>query len=256
MKNLITILNSFLVVFTLVLNATHTYGASRQRPSDLALVNERLMQAIRDGDVDGVHLALNTSDVDVNYSDSNGYTPLILASSSGNLEITAKLLNVRGIQINKMNSSKSLTPLGSAIANHHYPVFLCLLNQGADIGKKQRRYPHVEADALGFAAYYGQLEMVRELIRRGADINRSGIDILKSIKATPIEFASFNGHVEVVKELLVNGAKIPSSFQSVTLQLAYKAITEDEKNMHKAAAVQEHFPIPELTHIVIGYLEN
>ncbi|KPP71406.1 hypothetical protein Z043_109695 [Scleropages formosus] len=56
---------------------------------------------------------------------------------------------------------------------------------------------------LMLAAEQGSLEIVQELIRRGANVNLDDVDCW-----TALISASKEGHVEVVKELLENGAYI------------------------------------------------
>ena len=87
-------------MFSLALNFSDSYGASR-RSKPPVLASERLMQAIRDSDIDGVQLALTTPGADINYVEEWGDTPLVLASASGNLEIVRKLLDMRGIEVDK-----------------------------------------------------------------------------------------------------------------------------------------------------------
>jgi len=55
--------------------------------------------------------------------------------------------------------------------------------------------------ALGVASYYGQLRAVRELLRRGANVN-GPLDA----QFPPLGLASFGGHPETVRELLRAGA--------------------------------------------------
>ncbi len=56
-------------------------------------------------------------------------------------------------------------------------------------------------NALGLAAITGQIELVRLLVEKGADINNN------AGSGTALEFAAENGHLNVVKYLLDNGAK-------------------------------------------------
>lgn len=65
--------------------------------------------------------------------------------------------------------------------------------------------PVSKVTALSLAAQAGQLELVRELMRRGAELDRVGAG-----GATPLGAAVFHGHELVVKDLIRKGARIDS----------------------------------------------
>ena len=72
-------------------------------------------------------------------------------------------------------------------------VVRLLLDRGADIHAK-------DDEALRWSAFYGHVEVVRLLLDRGADIH-AGVD-------ASLQWSAENGHVEVVRLLLDRGADI------------------------------------------------
>ncbi|MGE5452827.1 MAG: ankyrin repeat domain-containing protein [Acidobacteriota bacterium] len=77
--------------------------------------------------------------------------------------------------------------------------------------------PVTRATALSLAASAGQLDVVRELIRRGAELDRVGAG-----GATPLGAAVFHGHELVVKDLIRKGARVdaPGATGQLPLHLA------------------------------------
>ena len=59
------------------------------------------------------------------------------------------------------------------------------------------------ATALWAASTGGYLSIVKMLVERGAEVNKSTLT-----QSTPLRGASFHGHIEVMKYLLLNGADI------------------------------------------------
>ena len=77
--------------------------------------------------------------------------------------------------------------------------------------------PITKATALTLAAQSGQLDLVRELVRRGAELDRVGAG-----GATPLGAAVFHGHELVVKDLIRKGARldVPGATGQLPLHLA------------------------------------
>lgn len=77
--------------------------------------------------------------------------------------------------------------------------------------------PITKATALTLAAQAGQLDLVRELMRRGAELDRVGAG-----GATPLGAAVFHGHELVVKDLIRKGARpdVPGATGQLPLHLA------------------------------------
>ena len=73
-----------------------------------------------------------------------------------------------------------------------------LLDHGADINAIDDEY---QSTPLGYAAHFCRREVVRFLLERGADPNKSGAPW-----ATPLAWAERRGHAEVAQILRGHGA--------------------------------------------------
>ncbi len=91
------------------------------------------------------------------------------------------------------------TLLYFAAQNGYIEVVKELLNLGADINLAAND----GASPLFIAAQNGHVKVVKELLNRGAKINQE-----KNTGETPLSIAVWAGHLKVVKELLNHGAKI------------------------------------------------
>jgi ankyrin repeat protein len=74
-----------------------------------------------------------------------------------------------------------------------------LLDHGADINAIDDEY---QSTPLAYAAHWGKQEMVRLLLERGADPNKSGAPW-----ATPLAWARKKGHAEIETDLERAGAQ-------------------------------------------------
>jgi ankyrin repeat protein len=79
----------------------------------------------------------------------------------------------------------------------HLEIAKLLLDAGADVNQSAHVYT-----PLHFAANNGNMTIVRELLRRGANVHIS----TDQEASTPIAFAAGNGHLDIVKELVSAGA--------------------------------------------------
>jgi ankyrin repeat protein len=146
-----------------------------------------------------------------------GFTPLLHAAMSGDLDAT-KVLLAAGANINQA-AADGMTPLIVAIVKVHAPVALLLIERGADVNVGQAGFT-----ALHSAALTGQTEVARALLARGADPNaRLEMPLrmqatfvpynpelqtgrLAQIGATPFMLAAKAVNPEMMRLLVANGA--------------------------------------------------
>jgi len=126
---------------------------------------------------------------DIDLSDDNGNTALMLASFNGHVKVIEILLS-NGANINKKDVN-GRTALMFASSGPFPEAVNLLLKKGANIND----IDNVEKwSALMFAAAEGNNEVIKTLIKKGADINMSDID-----GESAYDFAVNNGHTETAK---------------------------------------------------------
>ena len=97
--------------------------------------------------------------------DSDGYSPLHLASIQGYLDV-AQYLVEEGATLDKLDHTGN-TPLSVAAVNGQLEICRYLLEQGADRGKPD----HGGYTPLHYAACYGRPEIAKLLMIYGAELN-------------------------------------------------------------------------------------
>ncbi|XP_076443656.1 protein fem-1 homolog A-like [Babylonia areolata] len=137
---------------------------------------------------------------------NGGSTPLILACKNGHLELVKFMVEDCGVNISQTGSVRfdgedieGAPPLWCAAAAGHVEVVRYLVFKGADINKTTRS----NSTPLRAACYDGHLKVVRFLVQRKADIeiaNRHG--------HTCLMIACYKGHCDVVRYLLTRGADL------------------------------------------------
>jgi ankyrin repeat protein len=110
---------------------------------------------------------------------------------------TAKLLLERGMNPNHLNWLE-VSLLHYMAQQGDLQKAQLLLDHGADIDALDEEY---RSTPLGFAARWGQKEIVALLLSRGADVNKSGAQW-----STPLAWSRKKGHGEIESLLLASGA--------------------------------------------------
>ena len=149
---------------------------------------DQLMQSALNGEHKNVEAALNNG-FDVNTIDANKRTLLMLASFNGHTELV-ELLIAKGSNVN-LRDGVSRSALMYASTGPFAPTVNILLKAGAE--------PNMTDDGQNWtpammAAAEGQLEVLKVLVKNGADLEMVDVD-----GESPLYFAKSNGHSEVVK---------------------------------------------------------
>lgn len=170
----------------------------------LPAVADPLHDAIRKDDHAEVERLLE-SGKDVNAKDEDGNTPLHLAAAAGHPQMIELLLK-HGADINARGENGQTPLLSALIEVGGYPdkdrekrysaSAILLINRGADVTVTDSR----GKTALHQAAYYGMLDVAKELIKKGADVNANGG------VGTPLQEATEN--LDMVELLVSHGADV------------------------------------------------
>lgn len=140
-----------------------------------------LVQATESGSL-SIMQKLLFKNIPVHETDKNGWTALHIACWFGKTDMVKALLaHGAGDDVNDLDHGSATRVVALAIY-HHY---------GDTRG----------ATPLIYAAFGGYAEIVRQLINKGADVNKKSRD-----GYTALMWAAHNGHLETVRLLLDNGA--------------------------------------------------
>ena len=150
------------------------------------ICRKEMSEAIQNGDFKKmIYLSLmNESEINLDFETEGGLTPLIRATEN------AQLFPLAGGKIWYDEISEYVSPV-SYLLDRAKPT--------PSIDYESQNLGHT---ALTYACVYGNLQSVKELLDRGANINRQ---ILK-LKMTPLMFAASQGHVNIVTLLLEKNA--------------------------------------------------
>ena len=220
-------------------------------PIDVANVNSdsALHYAAGSGAVE-VMVVLVERGLDVNRKDDDGQTPLHWASTCGKLEAVRELLRLGAQASMTVVAGKYGTPLHLAAIKGHKEIVSVLLDAGCPIdvvdveGGSALHYA-AEGGTVGVidvlvkrslvdvnrkdndgwtplhaASAFGKLEVVRELLRLGAN---ASMTVVAGEYGTPLHQAALKGHKEIVSVLLDAGCPIEVVNSDVVSALHYAA---------------------------------
>ena len=150
------------------------------------------------------HMIKNGSNV--NEKDSNGSTPLILASEKGYLKIASILIkNKAYIHITNKDGD---TALHQAIWHNHTRLALFLIKNSVPIINLKGRGGY---SSLSIASAFGNIQIVSSLIKYGAIINnepKNGVTPLHHASFGTIPSRFYPDYLEVISLLLKSGLDI------------------------------------------------
>lgn len=152
-----------------------------------------------------------TKGADVNVKDTHGETALGLAATLGEVE-TMRLLLAKGADPSAVNS-KGETPIILATKSKQAEAVRLLLQKGVEVNVANTSYNIVRNGPIAMikltplhrAAAFGPLEMVRDLLQAGADVNARDSRAL-----TPLIFAVATDYADprIVQALIQAGADV------------------------------------------------
>ena len=222
--------------------------------------------AIESHDVDAIKALLaagNSTETTIDYGEHK-ITPLIKAAWDGDEEIVATLL-AAGAKVNAKATDTGETALMNAVTREHTDIVTMLLEAGADVTPKNKfdfnaftsavagghqeiagllldAGAKVEDGASGltplqFAASSGNLDMIRFLVKRGANVNRGA----KAGEQTALLSAIYGAHPEAVQALIDLEADVNTKTKDGTtpLKAAMNGDQDDIVKILKAAGAKK-----------------
>lgn len=175
---------------------------------------DELFAAIGKGQLKEVKRLISAG-VDVNAEDIIGDTPLGDAAAMGHLEIAEALLNA-GADVDDGN------PLLRAAGAGQREMVQLLLARGADVDQPDDRPDGGLGDALNYAAYAGNSEIVSDLIQAGASLSTRDMN-----GDTALINAAHRKRSKVVEVLLKAGANVNTRGYQNCTALWYAASNGD-----------------------------
>jgi ankyrin repeat protein len=158
---------------------------------------EFLCIAASNGHLEAVR-ALIKAGVNINTPDQSGRTPLVAAVQCGQLAVLQELMKENKIQENEdLELSRSLLILAAEWG--HLDIVKYLIREGAEINYQCQD----GSTALMRASATGYTKVVKFLIEEGAKVDHEDLG-----GATPLVCAVEGGHIGVIRQLLAEGTDI------------------------------------------------
>lgn len=146
---------------------------------------------------------------DINAQAGGGLeTPLMAAAREGNMEMAKFLIEVEGVEVDRLDAEGN-TALIAAAGACHRKISRYLLDKGAEVNVKNNRYGSTPLTIA--AGKCDDTQVIRVLLDHGADVrmrNRGG--------DTPLLLAVKHGNQHTVEMLLRAGAEINEQNEGYT----------------------------------------
>jgi len=168
----------------------------------------RFFKACGEGDIDIVRTFIADADNDVNCVDAvSGNTALFVACSSGHYDVVRDLI-AAGADVHKCRRWYSDPCLHAAIRNGNIMVVRELIEHGANVNNKYSRSGANSYEPALLVASWGsrspaQLDIIHLLLASGADVNAGG-----DCRKTCLSMAVDGGMIDLVRELIGRGADV------------------------------------------------
>jgi len=207
-----------------------------------------LMWAAAEGHVAAVELLLKAG-ADLHARENGGFTPLLFAVREGKIDVVRTLLKAGASSSETLNKPRrggdptiGTSAVVLAVENAHFELASMLLDAGADPNAAAQgwtalheitwvRKPGTGSNdpAPAGSGTVDSLEMVRRLVRHGADVNArvtrkpsAGLSSLNTVGGTPFLLAARTGDAELMRLLVSLGAdpKLPNEDGTTPLMVA------------------------------------
>jgi len=155
--------------------------------------------AIERSDIDAIKAMLASgiaADTPIEYGEHK-ITPLMKAAQDGEGEIVSTLI-AAGAKVNAAATDDGQTALMNAVTRGHTDIVKLLLKAGADVTPKSK----YDFNAFTTAVAAGNQEIAGLLLDAGAkvEVGASGL--------TPLQFAASSGNIEMIRFLVKHGANV------------------------------------------------
>eukprot|EP01120_Amphizonella_sp_Union-15-10_P003364 TRINITY_DN13787_c0_g1_i1.p1 TRINITY_DN13787_c0_g1~~TRINITY_DN13787_c0_g1_i1.p1 ORF type:complete len:611 (-),score=110.35 TRINITY_DN13787_c0_g1_i1:99-1931(-) len=172
---------------------------------------------------------------------TQGTTPLYHASESGKIKCV-ELLVESGADVN-LGARGGWLPVHGACTKGYFSIVKYLVHQGAKIDESNAQEGGYNLLHMVISQKKPNLEIIRDLIQKGADINLP----VKSTGSTPLHLAVYFNHLSIVQELVRLNARLDAKNTRgrTPLQLAaYFGYSEIAEFLAKELNV----PVPKMKH--------
>ncbi|MEZ4825295.1 MAG: ankyrin repeat domain-containing protein [Bacteroidia bacterium] len=136
-------------------------------------------------------------------SEMRTWTPLMLAINESYTDMAEWLIR-QGANLNYVECSNGWTPLLVACEQGLRDMSIRLIKQGGRIDAKLTGGDVHGRSAIHLASYYGEVDIVRELLQQGQDINL----VPEGGGLSALHWAVYNNHPRLLRFLLCNGAEV------------------------------------------------